>query len=159
MVAPDEPTSHNHASHTTVGKAGDAGREIWLLLTGLFKAAKGKQLAEFDLTLPQSHLLLTLDCCRPVPMTELADCLGCEASNVTGLVDRLEARKLIERRADPGDRRVKMIALTDTGIEFQEKLRERVSEPPQAIASLSEKDQRTLLAIFRKTTSGGQDRR
>ncbi len=131
----------------------DAGREAWRLLAGLFKAAKGKQLAELELTPAQAQLLWNLDPGRPVPMNELAGTLGCDASNVTGLVDRLEARNLIERRADPDDRRVKMIAVTRDGAELRVKLRHRLSEPPAAIASLPEGDKQALLDIMRKATA------
>ncbi len=36
-------------------------------------------------------------------MRRLAQKLKCEPSNVTGIVDRLEARGLVERRPDPTD--------------------------------------------------------
>ena len=43
--------------------------------------------------------LLSLE---PLPMRQIAQKLKCEPSNVTGIVDRLEARGLVERRPDPG---------------------------------------------------------
>ena len=51
----------------------------------------------------------------PSPMRRLADQMNCEASNLTGLVDRLEARGLVERQPFPDDRRVKCVALTESG--------------------------------------------
>jgi DNA-binding MarR family transcriptional regulator len=48
-------------------------------------------------------------------MGELADMLCCDASNVTGIVDPLDARGVVERQTVPGDRRVKRIVLTDGG--------------------------------------------
>ena len=48
-------------------------------------------------------------------MSGLAELLFCDASNVTGIADRLEARGLIERRSAGGDRRVKVLALTSAG--------------------------------------------
>jgi DNA-binding MarR family transcriptional regulator len=51
----------------------------------------------------------------PTPMRRLAEQMKCEASNLTGLVDRLETRGLVERRPDPGDRRVRLLALTAEG--------------------------------------------
>lgn len=41
--------------------------------------------------------------------------MNCEASNLTGLVDRLEARGLVERQPHPDDRRVKCVGLTAAG--------------------------------------------
>ena len=51
----------------------------------------------------------------PSPMRRLAVQMNCEASNLTGLVDRLEARGLVERQPHPDDRRVKCVGLTDAG--------------------------------------------
>lgn len=48
-------------------------------------------------------------------MRELAALLGCDASNVTGIVDRLEAQGLARRDADPHDRRVKRVVATPEG--------------------------------------------
>src|SRR2546423_13417244 len=49
----------------------------------------------------------------PKPMRFLAEHLKCEPSNITGLVDRMEARGLVTREPDPEDRRVKNITATD----------------------------------------------
>jgi DNA-binding MarR family transcriptional regulator len=50
-------------------------------------------------------------------MNELSCMMGCDASNITGLVDRLEANSLIERTADTRDKRVKKIRLSGKGVE------------------------------------------
>ena len=55
--------------------------------------------AELELSPAQCHVLHLIEPGRPVPMGELAGALSCDASNVTGLVDRLEARGL--SRASP----------------------------------------------------------
>lgn len=51
----------------------------------------------------------------PSPMRRLAEQMNCEPSNLTGLVDRLESRGLVERLPHPEDRRVKCVALTGEG--------------------------------------------
>jgi DNA-binding MarR family transcriptional regulator len=48
-------------------------------------------------------------------MRRIADHLHAEPSNVTAIIDRLERRGLVERRPDPGDRRVKLVAATTAG--------------------------------------------
>ena len=48
-------------------------------------------------------------------MSELSMFLGCDASNVTGIVDGLEAKGLLSRHEKPGDRRVKMVRLEPAG--------------------------------------------
>nr|WP_207929076.1 MarR family winged helix-turn-helix transcriptional regulator [Actinomadura sp. 6K520] len=51
----------------------------------------------------------------PAPMRQLAARLRCDASHVTGIVDGLERRGLVERRPAPDDRRVKHLVPTGEG--------------------------------------------
>jgi MarR family transcriptional regulator, organic hydroperoxide resistance regulator len=101
-------------------------------------------------------LLIQLDPDRPMAMSELASTLGCDASNVTGLVDRLEERGMIERRAAATDRRVKKIAVTPPGSKQRTKLIEAWHEPPAQIAALPAADVKELLRILRKA-AGNQE--
>jgi DNA-binding MarR family transcriptional regulator len=48
-------------------------------------------------------------------MAGAAERLHCDPSNITGIVDRLERRGLVQRNQTPGDRRVKELELTDDG--------------------------------------------
>jgi DNA-binding MarR family transcriptional regulator len=70
---------------------------------------------EEGLSTAQLDVLRRLRHHGPTPMRRLAERMNCEASNLTGLVDRLETRGLVERRPDPADRRVRLLALTDEG--------------------------------------------
>lgn len=134
-----------------------AGREAWELLIRLFPGFRNNLMAvwaELDLSPAQGRLLQYLDPERPLPMTELASFHACEASNITGIVDKLEARGLIERVPSPTDRRVKMIAVTKAGAKFRSTLLEHIAEPPPFIESLSPTEQRTLRDILAKATEG-----
>jgi DNA-binding MarR family transcriptional regulator len=111
-------------------------------------------MAELDLTPVQGIVLRRLDPDRPTPMWELAEALACDASNVTGLVDRLEARGFLERRSSPGDRRVRTLVLTPEGIAARREVFERMSAPPEAITRLSARDQRALRDILRRAAGG-----
>src|SRR5436305_149865 len=110
----------------------------------------GASLAELGLTFSQAHALRLLDPERPLPMSSLAERLFCDASNVTGIADRLEARGLVERRSAEGDRRVKALMLTPAGAELRDRVLELMSEPPAAIAALPVSDQRALRDILRR---------
>jgi DNA-binding MarR family transcriptional regulator len=110
----------------------------------------GSTLNELGLTFAQAHALRLLDPARPLPMSALADRLFCDASNVTGIADRLESRGLVERRSAEADRRVKALTLTPAGVELRGVVMEIMSEPPRAIASLSTNDQRALRDILRR---------
>jgi MarR family transcriptional regulator, organic hydroperoxide resistance regulator len=119
----------------------------------LFHASKRRFHAvasEFDLSPPQVRALGVLDPERPVPMSELADALHCDNSNVTGIVDRLEDRGLVERRSATHDRRVKMLAVTARGADVRERLADRLQEAPEPLARLSADDQRALRDIMRR---------
>jgi DNA-binding MarR family transcriptional regulator len=85
-----------------------------------------------------------------VPMSSVANVLRCDRSAVTWITDRLEERGYVERRADPGDRRVKLLALTDEGRRVREEIRTRLAVPPEALARLSKSDQRALRDLLRK---------
>ena len=119
----------------------------------LFHASRRRFLAiasEFDLSPPQVRALGVLEPGRPVPMSDLAEALHCDNSNVTGIVDRLEDRGLVERRSATHDRRVKMLVVTARGAEVRERLAERLDEAPPPLAGLSPADQRTLRDIMRR---------
>ena len=133
-------------------RASPAG-EAWALMHELFHASRRRFLAvasEFELSPPQVRALGVLDPDQPVPMSELAEALHCDNSNVTGIVDRLEDRGLVERRSATHDRRVKMLAVTPRGAEIRERLAERLEQPPTPLAGLSPEDQRTLRDIMRR---------
>jgi MarR family transcriptional regulator, organic hydroperoxide resistance regulator len=131
----------------------DAAREAWELLFRLAKEKHGvltAHLAELDLTPVQAHTLRILDPEYPLAMSELADVLYCHASNVTGIVDRLESRGLVERHPDADDRRVRTLVLTREGAEIRAHVVALMSEPPAAIARLSAADQRALRDVLRR---------
>jgi len=106
--------------------------------------------AEFELSPAQCHVLHLIDPERPVPMGELAGALSCDASNVTGLVDRLESRGLVERRLSPDDRRVKVLRLTPAGARVRTLLVERMTAPPTTLGRLSAEEQQMLVALLRR---------
>jgi DNA-binding MarR family transcriptional regulator len=106
--------------------------------------------SEFDLSPPQVMALRQLDPDEPKPMSELAIALRCDNSNVTGIVDRLEDRGLVERRPGEHDRRVKMLLITERGAQVRAGLAARLDEPPEALANLSPEDQLALRDIMRR---------
>jgi MarR family transcriptional regulator, organic hydroperoxide resistance regulator len=108
----------------------------------------GAALADLGLSFSQAHALRLLHPDEPTPMNALADRLFCDASNVTGIADRLEARGLVQRQSLAGDRRVKALTITPDGMRLRESVMELMSQPPDAIAALSEEDQRTLRDIL-----------
>jgi len=132
----------------------DPGREAWALLYELLQRQRRRFFsiaAELGLAPMQAHTLRLLEPETPIPMSEVAEALSCDASNVTGIIDRLESRGLVERRSDPNDRRVRMLIVTRKGAVLRERLVGRLGEPPAEVALLPAADQRTLRDILRKT--------
>src|SRR5438874_7948972 len=87
----------------------------WQLLMRFFFAQRAHlpaSGADFDLSPVQCHVLHLIEPGRPLPMRRLAETLSCDASNVTGLVDRLESLGLVQRQAAARDRRVRVLHLT-----------------------------------------------
>jgi DNA-binding MarR family transcriptional regulator len=124
---------------------GTPAAEAWEMLRMLFGHHRRRFLiaaAEFDLHPAQAGALLNLD--SPLPMHALATVLVCDNSNVTGLVDRLEARGLVARRLSDEDRRVKHVVLTPAGRRLRARLLDRVGEPPEGLERLSAGEQRQL---------------
>jgi DNA-binding MarR family transcriptional regulator len=126
--------------------------EAWALLARImFMEGKPRFpaiAAEFDLSPPQAVVMRLL--VEPRPMGDLATAMHCDNSNITGIVDRLEERGLVQRQPADYDRRVKLIAATKAGDRLRDDLNRRFAEPPEAIANLSDEDLKALRAILRR---------
>ncbi len=131
----------------------DPADEVWRLLTGVMMARKEEfpaLAASFGLNPGAMHALLQLDPDEPQSMSSLAGAWKCDASNVTWLVDRLEEHGLAERRAHPGDRRIRTVALTPKGAEIRIQVEARFYEAPDVLRALGPRDLETLAKILRK---------
>jgi DNA-binding MarR family transcriptional regulator len=129
------------------------GCEAWQLLVKLFFAQRADLptiAAQFELSPAQCHVLHLIAPGEPIPMGRLADALACDASNVTGLVDRLEQRGLVRRRSSEEDRRVKVLELTSAGARLRSTVLERMTTPPDTLERLSPDEQRTLVRILKR---------
>lgn len=127
--------------------------EAWQLLVRFSftqRATLPALAAELELSPAQCHLLNLIDPDQPLPMGEVAGAMSCDASNVTGLVDRLEARGLLQRVPSDEDRRVKVLKLTALGRKVRTALVERMTSSPPTLERLSEADQRALARILRR---------
>jgi DNA-binding MarR family transcriptional regulator len=126
--------------------------EAWGLLLRLFLNLRNHihaVAARFELTPVQAHVLHLLQPGVALPMSALAVELGCDASNVTGLVDRLEGRGLIERKLAEHDRRVKMLASTPAGLELRAAMLEQLLQTPELLKQIPEENLRALRDLLR----------
>jgi DNA-binding MarR family transcriptional regulator len=130
-----------------------AAQESWELIRALWTGNFPRMMAlfaEFDLAKQQALALVHLEPEEPKPMSELAATMFCDASNITGIADRLEARGLVERVPAAHDRRVKTLVLTPEGVRVRSVVAARLAEPPESLTALSAADQRALRDILRR---------
>ncbi len=134
-------------------KDDDPAREAWGLLAGLVYPPRFLEIARrLGVTPPAIGALHFLE--EPQTMGAMADFLHCDPSNITGIVDGLEAKGLAERRPAEHDRRVKLVALTADGRRLRAKLLRETQKPPEWLRDLSAADQRALLAILERAWTG-----
>jgi DNA-binding MarR family transcriptional regulator len=132
---------------------GERERAVWTALHAFVTARPQqytRECGDCSLTTPQATLLRLMNPDRPVPMSALATALACHASNVTGLVDRLEEQGLVTRRPSEEDRRVKNICLTPKGIEVRDLLCSDLYAPPPELARLEDPELTQLEALLRR---------
>jgi DNA-binding MarR family transcriptional regulator len=127
--------------------------EVWGLLMQVLIRQRRYRFAqvaeETGLSLPQSFALQQLNPeGRPESMRALAQCLHVDPSAITGLVDRLEAKALVERQPDPDDRRVKALVLTARGKRVRGHLRRILEEPPASLSQIDEKRLRVVRDVL-----------
>src|SRR5262245_6142373 len=127
--------------------------QAWQLLVKFFfsqRADLPMLASEFELSTAQCHVLHLIEPGQPIPMGRLAEALACDASNVTGLVDRLESRGFIRRQPSEEDRRIKVLVLTRAGVRLRATMLERMTTPPDSLDRLSAAEQRELVKILKR---------
>jgi DNA-binding MarR family transcriptional regulator len=132
---------------------GSAAEQAWTLLHSLLGQQRRRFLiaaSELELHPAQAGTLLQMQPGEPRPMHELAALLACDNSNVTGLIDRLEARGLVRRQPFEHDRRVKHVVLTERGEAVRARLAAHLGRPPAGLDRLSEDEQRQLRDLLRR---------
>ena len=122
---------------------------FWRIFTA-DKPRRMSTLNELGLAPMQSMALMNLRRDEPITMSALAHALMCDNSNVTGIVDRLEAQGLVERHPAEHDRRVKTLVVTEKGTATRAEVERRMSVPPPPLAGLSEEDAAALRDILQR---------
>ena len=82
---------------------------------------------------------------EPISLSELASKLSCVRSNMTQLVDRLEADGLVRRTADPEDRRSVKAAITEAGLARHEAGAQEIARLHEDFAANVDVDDRKAL--------------
>ncbi|GHF51735.1 MULTISPECIES: MarR family winged helix-turn-helix transcriptional regulator [Streptomyces] len=86
----------------------------------------------------------------PASMSTLATTLTCDASNMTGIVDRLEKRGLVRREPSASDRRVKNVVLTAEGERVIDVIRGNMHRTLAGLDRLDEDERAALGALLER---------
>jgi DNA-binding MarR family transcriptional regulator len=110
------------------------------------------KLARLGLSLPKLLALKALaDAGESLPLGQMAERLACVKSNITQLVDRLEADGFVARKADPGDRRTRLAVLTAAGRKAcREGTRIQQQTERDLLTTLTRDETRQLAALLEK---------
>lgn len=126
--------------HTAYAAQGEVETELGAIGLSLAKLAALRVLSEAG---------------ESLPLTQLAERLSCVKSNITQLVDRLEADGLVERQSDPNDRRARLATLTAAGRKAcREGTRVQDAAEQQLLGKLSAAESRQLAELLAKITTG-----
>lgn len=138
----------------------DKDLQARLSLTILRASLKGKYgmaaLADQNgLTLQQAMTLCLLEPDAGVPMRAIGGYLTCDASTVSGVVDRLFSLGFIDRKESETDRRSKLITLTQRGLDLREQLLRVATENRfPALDTLSNEELQDFIRLINKATGG-----
>ncbi|MEU4472891.1 MarR family winged helix-turn-helix transcriptional regulator [Micromonospora sp. NPDC023888] len=122
-------------------------------VTTALRHRQGAAFARLGLTPATARALHELDPDHPLPARDLAERLGCDRSNVTVLVDKLEQAGLVQRHTDPTDRRQKTLVVTGEGRGVRDRVTEVMSDS-RLLSGLTDRELSTLRDLVRKVSDG-----
>ncbi len=127
---------------------------LWFEMQSRLQAHFAALAGENSLSALQAKVLVQLDPDGAVTMRALADRLQYDPSNLTAVIDRLEALGAVERRPDPGDRRVRGLVLTEKGRLLRDRFWQRLISEAGPLGQLGVKELVQLRAILRLAVAG-----
>ncbi len=140
MTVAKKPTVRTELDHALV------------LAIGRMRGVWHQRMRAMELSPPQGITLKML-ADGPLPMGSVAEALVCDASNMTGIADRLAERGLAVRTADPNDRRVKLLVITPKGQRMLEVMDAPLSDEFEGVSTLTEEERHTLAVLLRRAFS------
>lgn len=124
----------------------DLAREVWLLMSDLVLDHERRRDVSQAVGLSFARTRAVRRVAeQPLTMGELAEMLGVDRPNLTGVVDDLERRGLVQRVAHPTDRRAKLVQATPDGQELARRADEILASPPPGLGKLAPRE----LAVLR----------
>src|ERR1700751_5509838 len=110
-----------------------------------------EDLSKVGLTAPQFYVLATIGYEGGLPFGEIGAKMMVTVSNLTGIVDRLEEKKVVSRKRDENDRRVVHVVLTEKGAKlYKTTILHFEKSLIQIFSTLDKSQQKELSALLRK---------
>jgi DNA-binding MarR family transcriptional regulator len=134
---------------TTDPAGDDALSEAFWAVARQLRERSQETLAPWDITPAHLRALRTLRRHGTMRLSELSDHLHIAPRSTTEVVDALEARDLVRRRADPGDRRATLVEVTEHGTDVLAAIRDtRGTEAVRVFGRLSPPDRAELARLL-----------
>lgn len=128
--------------------------KLWVVLSrcyNSFAQAESARTKHEELTPPQFGVLEALAHLGPMKMCDLGGKLLMSGANLTGVVDRLESKGLVQRAMPAGDRRMYIIHLTEAGGKLISKIFSRHARVIEELTnSLTATEKRQLTSLLKK---------
>ncbi len=128
-------------------------REVYWMLRNTSKYLRNKlrkKIEDYGITWQQFHAMYHIGN-NGIPSNELAKELNCNASNMTGLIDRMVENGWVFREHSKEDRRVWYVKLTEEGLRLKTKLLPiHLNNMKQSMSVLNEKELKTLRDLLTK---------
>lgn len=125
---------------------------LWFEMQARLEAHFTDLAAEYELTAVQAKVLLTVQPGGAMTMRTLAAQLQYDASNLTGVVDRLEDMGAVRRQPHPSDRRAKGVVLTAEGKRMRQAFWQELTSHSGPLGRLSSRELASLRTLLRSAT-------
>jgi DNA-binding MarR family transcriptional regulator len=131
----------------------DLGAMLVPLIRGLI-AAEQPILKAHGVTMWGYSVLCALDEAPVRTQAALAEAIGADKTRIIPTLDELQGNGYIERRPDPADRRVRLLAITEAGRAVKNAAQQEIQQAEERwLAVLSPNDRRVFLRALQKMTS------
>jgi DNA-binding MarR family transcriptional regulator len=122
---------------------------LWFEMQARLETHFTELAAQHGLSAVQAKVLMQLQPDGALTMRALAGQLQYDASNLTGVVDRLEEMGAVRRRPQPNDRRAKGVVLTAEGQRLRQAFWDRLTNKSGPLGSLGSRDLTSLRTLLR----------
>jgi DNA-binding MarR family transcriptional regulator len=135
---------------------GHLARRFQQIAVAVFLAEVGE--AGFDLTPVQYAALAAIKLNPGIDQVTLAGLIAYDRTTITGVVDRLVQKGLMERHASPRDRRARELQITEAGKRTMRAMTPAVEAAQRSmLRGLTDKEADTLMRLLRKAIAAGNE--